>query len=88
MSKRVVQYLCRDNYTHPSAQREMKLERNRQPFHLTPRSRHERNVNGEERPFGLLDPRDKFSVNEELLIVNIFLGKYSLFVSLHNSHIV
>lgn len=35
-----------------------------------------------------LNPRDKLSVNEELLIVNIFLGKSSLFVSLHNSHMV
>lgn len=63
---------------------------NRQTYHHSaprPCSRVQR-MDGDKPLSRGLNPRDKFSVNEELLIVNIFLGKYSLFVSLHNSHIV
>lgn len=63
---------------------------NRQTYHHSaprPCSRVQR-MDGDKPLSSGLNPRDKFSVNEELLIVNIFLGKYSLFLSLHNSNIV
>ena len=63
---------------------------NRQTYHHSaprPCSRVQR-MDGDKPLSRGLNPGDKFSVNEELLTVNIFLGKYSLFVSLHNSHIV